>query len=108
MKLGNLLPQYFDMIEKERKKFFPNNTIDCPFKPGKFYATNISLVMGDDKEYGPAKPYKHVIGSGLGLDVSLPNGRYRYTIKISSKTDPYIFFLQWQLEVRIRMNDDHF
>lgn len=33
-----------------------------------------------------------------GLGIELPNGKYRYVLKFSTKSDPYFYFLQWQLD----------
>jgi hypothetical protein len=51
-------------------------------------------------------PSKKSDTNGFGFE--LPNGKYRFTFKLSSNRDSNLFFLQWQAEVRIRLNDEEF
>jgi hypothetical protein len=44
----------------------------------------------------------------IGFGIELPNGLYRFTIKLSSEADPFIYCVQWQTEIRERLNDERF
>jgi hypothetical protein len=106
LKIGNLLTPYIDLVENLKTQFFPNVSIECPIKPGKYYALNINEYMGDDKLYLNPKDDDQKPRNMLGVE--LPNGKYRFTFKISSKRDPFIYLVQWELLVRIRLNDENF
>jgi hypothetical protein len=98
------------MIESHRKRYIPNISFSCPIKPGKYYAMNIMEYMGDEravwsKNASVSKPDGKP-KNGLGVD--LPNGKYRYTFKISTNTDPFVYLVQWQLDVNSRLNEDKF
>jgi hypothetical protein len=102
-------PKYFEMIDVTLNDLFPNKTIGCPLAPSKLYAKDILQYMGPEKDYlepngtisnGPKR-------NALGFD--LPNGKYRYTVHVFDKNlDPHGCFIQWQAEVRDRLNENNF
>jgi hypothetical protein len=93
------------MIDKSFGAIFPNRTLECPFKPGKFYAMNMKQEWGVDS-FLSKRPDQLTKSSALGVEY--PNGVYRYTVKLSTKEDPMGFFIQWRLEIRFRFNDETF
>jgi hypothetical protein len=67
-------------------------------KPGPVYAYNITLEVAK----------KQANRSTKGFGIELPNGRYLFTLHFFTKTDPYTFFLQWQLDVYNRLGEENF
>jgi hypothetical protein len=43
-----------------------------------------------------------------GVGVDIPNGVYRFNIKLFTKQDPLGFFVQWRTEIRDRLADEDF
>jgi hypothetical protein len=71
------------------------------------YAKDVIMFMGLDKYYKLSNSSEGAQRNGLGFE--LPNGKYRFTVHIFSKSvDPAGIFVQWQSEVRVRMNGDQF
>jgi hypothetical protein len=94
-----------EMIEMNRRRYLPNMTLDCPWMPGKYY-TYINESSEIEKEFKGQNTSDIDNKSSFGIE--LPNGRYRYSLKFSTKTDPFVYFVQWQTDIRIRMNDENF
>jgi hypothetical protein len=106
MKLGTLIPQYSKLIEISIKQFFSDASMGCPIKPGKYYSKDIMMHTGEEKQFNISKAPTATQKNGFGFE--LPNGKYRYTLRISTKIDPNYYFLQWILEVKIRLNGEKF
>lgn len=97
-----MIPTFMEFIEPERKKLIPNLQIDCPIKPGPFYATNVDIFsQNDNRTEGKIK--KKTMNP-----FDIPNGKYRYTLSISSKTDPNVYSVQWQVEIKSQHFEDQF
>lgn len=79
---------YFESIKYYQRVYFPNIPLVCPVKSGPIYTYNITEDCDDAKDNG--------------FGVELPNGRYQFVIHIWTKTDPYVFFATWQIEVWAR------
>jgi hypothetical protein len=105
LKLGNLIPQYEKQINNTLRTFLPNTTLSCPVKPSKFYSIEVMEYTGDPNKMVNISS-KKTDKNGFGFE--LPNGKYRFTLSITTEDDPFVFFLQWQLEVKIRFNDEEF
>jgi hypothetical protein len=105
LRIGKLIPQYSRLIDLSLKKFFPGSSLNCPVKPAKFFATIVDTT-GEEQPMERGKPQLETNRNGIGFE--LPNGKYRYTLRLHTETDPFLFFLQWQLEVKIRFNDEKF
>jgi hypothetical protein len=100
-------PKYIEMFNTTLSELFPNKSMDCPFQPAKLYAKDVIVFMGLDKDYKLSNHSNGPYRNGLGLE--LPNGKYRFTVHMFSKSlDPAGAFVQWQGEVRVRMNDEQF
>jgi hypothetical protein len=70
---------------------------------GKYYTTlNESFTEGTVEKDGRRTNKEN------GFGIELPNGKYRFTFKVFTDNDPFVWLLQWQLEVRIRLNDEEF
>lgn len=88
---------YKDLIE-EGKKMFPKLPLTCPFKPGPFYVRDFidtekaEYKQNDTKRFG----------------FQLPNGRYRVMIKWYTKTDPMVYMIQYQMDIRTRLGEEEF
>jgi hypothetical protein len=103
LKVGNTFPLFkygADNMAKEHPEF----SLDCPFKAGKHYIMNVTHRTGYEHKFKAPKFARNTNGFGF----ELPNGKYRFTLKLSRKSDPFVFFMQWELEVRFRMNDENF
>lgn len=101
-KIGESVPYYSGMVEPSIRKFFGNVSLDCPFKPGRYYAMNMPDNASDEKKTTDKfKPPQY-------NPFDVPNGEYRCTIELSTNEDSNAFFMQWQLEKRIRTSDDKF
>jgi hypothetical protein len=71
---------------------------------------NIMEYMGEERDLwlknaSTPKP-ENKPKNGLGNE--LPNGKYRYTFKISTNKDPVVYLVQWQLSVNSRLDEDKF
>lgn len=97
VKFGNLIPFY----KKEMnvyKRAFPDMFQDCPVRPGHYYVMNFSSGFEKFENENEKE----------GVGVTLPNGRYRYTLKVVTKKDPSAFYLAWQKETRERLGEEDF
>jgi hypothetical protein len=102
--IENLLPFYAKIIERY-KKMFPTLNFNCPLKPGPFYVRNFTY---DTLSPEHANYYKDNVGkSDYGMG-NLPNGIYRNVVTLSTKTDPMVYKLDWQLEVANRLGEEQF
>jgi hypothetical protein len=98
--IGKILPFYARNLEAY-KKMFPSLNPNCPFQPGPFYVTNYTEYI-ENTDYQRNNP-------GLAeFGVILPNGRYRSVITLSTKTDPMVYMIQWQFEIRKRLGEEEF
>lgn len=97
-KLGGMLPFYSVNLLKYQKQFFPELSFDCPLQTGPYYAMNITEDFESKETVKEVNPFQ----------AHLPNGRYRYIVKFSTKTDPYVFLVQWQNEIRYRLGEEDF
>ena len=96
------MPYYSNIVEPYMKKYFGNISLDCPLKPGRYYAMNIAdNVFVEKANKDKFEPPNYNL-------FDLPNGVYRSTIELSTGDDSNAFFLQWQIEQRVRTKDDKF
>lgn len=93
-----MLPFYAEKIE-QYKKMFPSLNPSCPLQPGPFYVTNHTK-----EDQNNINKTQAIAGFG-GI---LPNGRYRFIINLSTKMDPMVYKIQWQVEIRNRLGEDEF
>lgn len=59
-----------------------------------------------ESELNESKP--NDLNSETALGIELPNGKYRGLFIVSSSTDPFIFSVQWILEMRHRLMAESF
>lgn len=105
MKHGNLLPHVGKAVEIMRRDWnFPSQL--CPVKPGKYYAMDIMIYSDARNDYNSSVPEKLNPNNAIGIE--LPNGKYRLAFRASTSTDPYVFMVQWHLEVRHRLMENDF
>jgi hypothetical protein len=104
-KAGNMLPMYSNAFQDLQDNFLGNISIDCPMKPGKYYIVKIEH-NGEENQYENPVDLNQRPKNGFG--VHLPNGRYRFTLRVWTKADPNAFFAQWHLEIHIRLHEDNF
>lgn len=91
------MPLYRDNIEMY-KKVFPNFFHECPIKPGPMYVRDYVDKGIESNNQTDKNRYGFV----------LPNGRYRYAIKLFTKTDPLFYVLNYQIMIRQRLGEDVF
>jgi hypothetical protein len=70
------------------------------------HSFNILDYMGEEKQY--ANPTNLSGRPDNGFGVHLPNGIYRYTVRVGTKADPGALFGQLKTETRTRLHDDNF
>jgi hypothetical protein len=102
-KTGNFIPQ-FRFFEDFQAKF-NNVSIDCPMKPEKLYV-NVTDYLGIEAQY--RNPVSMTSKHKNGFRVRLPNGKYRFTVRIGTEADPNAVFVQWIREFHVRLYDDNF
>jgi hypothetical protein len=98
-KFGTFFPHYakhFEIFEK-----LTNISLKCPLQAGPYYLMNYT-----DKVQGKTTKMNNDDKIGVGIDI--PNGIYRYTIKLFTKQDPLGFFVQWRTEIRDRLAEEDF
>lgn len=102
IKLGSfVLPMYKEMFDKAAE-MFPWMPSKCPVKPGKFYVMNHS-------QYQPEVKLTDVVNTKSSSNFQYyPNGIYRPTVKLFTKDDPFVFVVQWQIEVKERLGEEEF
>jgi hypothetical protein len=89
LRLGNWIPQYREAYHNFINVKFPNHSFTCPVKPGKYYVYDV-VRFPEVLEENPITN---------GFEMELPNGNYRMVVKLANSLDPYIFSIQWYLEV---------
>jgi hypothetical protein len=104
-KSGNSFPQFLKIFEDFKHNALGNISIDCPAAPRKIYL-NLTEFMGNEDQYRNPVDMSEVPRNGFG--VHLPNGKYRFTVRGSTKADPNAFFVQWIVEIRVRLQEDNF
>jgi hypothetical protein len=95
-KLGQFFPHYAK--HKKILEKLTNISFECPFQAGPYYLVNYTdkvtvKDMNDDK---------------IGVGIDIPNGVYRFNIKLFTKQDHLGFFVQWRTEIRDRLADEDF
>jgi hypothetical protein len=98
--IGTVMPMYAKTIEYF-KQTFSYMSFDCPFKPGPRYVANYTRELLD------AKSLDELLKSFYGL-VQFPNGIYRNTLKLYTKTDPMVYIITFYGEHRNRLGDETF
>jgi hypothetical protein len=97
--IDTILPLYAETI-KYFKMIFPSLNFDCPVKPGPNYIANYTSETLDVKNTDA------IMKSMYGI--SFPNGVYRQTLKIYTKTDPMVYMFTYYIEHRERLGDETF
>jgi hypothetical protein len=96
-------------------ELFPNFPRNCPILPGNYSVKNItlnSMQQNDD----PNKTVKENQIKSFGiwseiipkLTPILPNGFYKQTILLSTKSDQFGFILSWVTQIDFRMSENEF
>jgi hypothetical protein len=104
-KTGIFSPYLLKLIEDFKSAFLTNESIDCPMKPKKIYL-NFTYFMGDLEQY--KNPINLTVAPENSFGLHLPNGKYRITVRGSTKADPNGLFIQWITEIYIRLHEDKF
>lgn len=90
-------------IEFVRKVFefyrhaFPNLPSKCPMLKKKYSAKNVTFF--ENVQESPNR---------MLSSVSLPNGIYRHTLKLTNKNDPEGFAAFWHVQIYDKMGEDRF
>jgi hypothetical protein len=73
----------------------------CPFKAGPCYTNDVPIIDTSAKHKNSQ--------NGFYRDMlDLPNGNYRVTVRLFTRTDPQAIFIEYQYEVNRRMNAENF
>jgi hypothetical protein len=103
-KIGNMFPFYANKIAYYQTKYFPHKNLSCPVEAGPIYAYNISQVRRSDAGNSYSTQNENTNSYGI----KFPNGLYQFTLHISTKSDPYLYFLQWTIQVFHRLGENNF
>lgn len=82
------------------RKAYPSLPFKCPIKPGPYYMYNVTRP--ENNGMVPLGP------STASTFYALPNGIYKYSLKLSFNQDPDGAFYEWHIEVKARLNDNNF
>jgi hypothetical protein len=93
--------QFYKLFLDETLDKLPGIPRRCPFKAGPCYTYDAPLVDVYAKNPDNQNEFwRDVIG--------LPNGNYRITVRLFTRTDPQAIFIEYQYEVNRRMNAENF
>jgi hypothetical protein len=93
--------QFYKIFMDETLEKLPGVPRRCPIKPGSYYTYDALII--DDLPKNPDNQNEY------WRDTSgLPNGNYRVTAGLFTKTDPQAIFIEYQFEVNKRMNAEKF
>lgn len=96
LKSDNPQPFYRGFLD-EVFKIFPSLPRQCPIKPGAYYTHNSSM----------RETYEQLETNDKfqATTLRMPNGVFKIAGRLSTKKDPDAIHINWQYELKKRMND---
>jgi Protein of unknown function (DUF1091) len=95
MRSDNPHPFYRGFLD-EVFKVFPGLPQQCPIKPGAYYTHNSSM----------SETYENFQTNDKfqATTMSMPNGVFKIAGRLSTKRDPHAMYINWQYELKKRLN----